>query len=434
MTVKELLKRRAALLETNRALLATVAAENRDMTDDEDTQAQARLAEVEKLDSRIAILHRQDELTAAGAVMAEPASEPVATASAPNAASAPFAHLGDFLAAVAHSSQPGETVDPRLYRFAAPTGANEAIPSQGGFLVQQDLIGGLLTPTYEASVLASRCRRFPVGPNSNGIKINSINETSRADGSRWGGVRGYWLAEAGTKTGSKPEFKQIELSLKKVAGLFYATDELLQDATALNAVVSEAFPTELAWQLDDKVMNGTGAGVPQGIAVSGARVTVAKETGQAAATLQYENLNKMYSRMPGRLRAGAVWFYNQEIEPQLFTLGMTLGTGGAPVWLPPGGISGTPYASLFGRPMVPCEHCAALGTEGDIVFANMGEYALIEKGGVQVASSIHVLFTTDESVFRFVYRVDGRPLWTAALTPYKGSATQSPFVTLATRA
>ena len=41
---------------------------------------------------------------------------------------------------------------------------------------------------------------------------------------------------------------------------------------------------------------------------------------------------------------------------------------------------------------------------------------------------------TDESVFRLVYRCDGQPLWSAALTPFKGSNTLSPFVTLAERA
>lgn len=49
-------------------------------------------------------------------------------------------------------------------------------------------------------------------------------------------------------------------------------------------------------------------------------------------------------------------------------------------------------------------------TSGDIILADMNEYVLIDKGGIQSASSIHVSFTTDQSVFRFVYRVDGRKL------------------------
>ena len=42
-------------------------------------------------------------------------------------------------------------------------------------------------------------------------------------------------------------------------------------------------------------------------------------------------------------------------------------------------------------------------------------------------------FLYDENVFRFIYRVDGKPIWNKPLTPYKGSASVSPFVTLAKR-
>jgi HK97 family phage major capsid protein len=83
--------------------------------------------------------------------------------------------------------------------------------------------------------------------------------------------------------------------------------------------------------------------------------------------------------------------------------------------------------------VVETEFNATLGTVGDIVLADMSQYAMIEKD-VQAASSIHVQFITDQVAYRFVFRADGRPKIAAPLTPYKGSGTLSPFVTLATRA
>jgi hypothetical protein len=77
-----------------------------------------------------------------------------------------------------------------------------------------------------------------------------------------------------------------------------------------------------------------------------------------------------------------------------------------------------------------------LGTEGDIIFADLSQYLMIDKGvdsAIDSVASMHVLFLTDEMVFRFVYRVDG-PLWRVPVTPYKGPQTQSPFITLQTRA
>jgi hypothetical protein len=64
----------------------------------------------------------------------------------------------------------------------------------------------------------------------------------------------------------------------------------------------------------------------------------------------------------------------------------------------------------------------------------MSDYLLWEKNGVQAAQSTELLFLYDESVFRFIYRCDGQTALASALTPYKGSNTQSPFVALDTRA
>jgi len=107
--------------------------------------------------------------------------------------------------------------------------------------------------------------------------------------------------------------------------------------------------------------------------------------------------------------------------------------GNFPLVLPMNsGIQGDPGGfSVYGRPLLEVEYAAALGTTGDIMLASLSQYQTINKGGVQAASSIHVSFAADETVFRFVYRTDGQPLWNSALTPYAGS-TLSPFVVLAT--
>jgi len=82
---------------------------------------------------------------------------------------------------------------------------------------------------------------------------------------------------------------------------------------------------------------------------------------------------------------------------------------------------------------VPLEQCSAAGEVGDIILADMSQYLLIDKGGINAASSIHVRFLYDENVYRFIYRVDGQPIWNKPLQAYKGSASVSPFVALASR-
>jgi HK97 family phage major capsid protein len=275
----------------------------------------------------------------------------------------------------------------------------------------------------------------PVGPNSNGMTYYAEAETSRATGSRRGGVRFYWVAENSAVTVSAPTFREMELKLKKAGAAVYVTEEQLSDTAALESYVMRIMPEEIRFGVEDSILNGTGTGQPLGILSAPCLVSVAKETGQAAATIVAQNVIKMWSRLWARSTPNAVWIVNQDTFPQLYQMSIAVGTGGVPIYLPPGGISTSPYGQLFGRPVIVHESAATLGTVGDIMLCDLREYQAIEKGGIQSASSIHVRFLEGETCFRFIYRVDGQPTWNSALTPFKGAAnTVSPFVALATRA
>ena len=415
-------------IEEQSTLVNAAVEGSRSMADEELVKYNALTAEIKNLQSTVDAAKEQEEREAKSK---QAVNQPIYAQPKNPANEKPFNSLGEQLAAVIRVSKFGEN-DNRL-NILNQLGLNEGVPSEGGFLVQTDFVTELLKRTYEVGVLASRVRKIPVSANANGLTMNAIAETSRATGSRWGGVQSYWLHEAGTKTPSDPTFRQIELKLKKLIGLCYATDELLQDTSALESIISQAFSEDFAWMVDNAIFRGTGAGQPLGITGHPATIPVAAEANQPAATIQYQNIVKMWSRMWARSRANAIWAINQDIEPQLFTMSLAVGVGGVPVYLPAGGASASPYGTLFGRPVVPIEHASTLGTIGDISLLDLSQYLMIDKGGIQSASSIHVQFTTDQSAFRFVYRCDGQPMWNLPLTPANGTNTLSPFVQLATR-
>ena len=441
MNTLEMRRLRVEMIQNAKALIDKADAENRSLSEDEQQQLTGWRAEAERMAAEIQLRDAIDGL--AGEMRSvEPTrpevEEKTTWAEAPkphNEQRGAMEHrFGQFLQGVVRSSRQGATVDPLVLREQrAATGLGETIPSDGGFLVGTDISGELYRRSYTMGQITSRCRRIPISSGSNSLKVNGIDETSRATGSRWGGIRGYWLAEAATITASTPTFRQIELNLRKLGVLAYATDELLQDASALGSLILEAAAEEIMYLTENAIVNGTGAGQPLGVLNSGALVSVTKETGQAASTFVAENAFKMWSRLWARSRGNAAWFINQDVEPQLFAMSVAVGTGGVPVYLPANGLSSSPYGTLFGRPVVPVEYAATLGTVGDVVLADFSEYLLADKGGVQSASSIHVQFLTDQSVFRFIYRVDGQPAWSAALTPANGTNTLSPFVAVATR-
>jgi len=350
-----------------------------------------------------------------------------------------FRSLGEQLGAVAnYYLSKGTNQDSRLRRAPTtitrgPAGAGEVDPTGGGFLVQTDFSAAIFMLAHDMGEILARVNKLPISDNANGLKIPGVDETSRANGSRWGGVTSNWAAEGVAGVESRPKFRLIEFDLKKLISKMTVTDELLADAPALQRIAAQAFAEEITFRTEDAIFRGTGAGQPFGIINSPALIQVAKENGQKTGTIVKENIDNIWSRLLPRARQRAVWLINQDAEPNLNQLNQAVGTGGQLVYLPPGGLSASPYATLYGRPLIATEYNSALGSPGDIMLVDLGMYTIVDKGGVQFATSMHIAFDTDEMRFRITYRVDGQPMLPAPITPYQGTLTKSFAAAIAQR-
>lgn len=340
-----------------------------------------------------------------------------------------FKDFGDFANFVKQAA-----TDPHLAQTKAATGIYQSSDPDGGFLIPEEFRAELLMKVHETGQVYGRAQMIPM--QSTAISIPVLTETARTVGNRQGGVRGYAVAEAGQATASHPTFSRVNLKLSKREVYIPVTDEMLSDSPiTMGALLPQLAANEFGFQLDDALINGIGGPLDAlGIMNAACTVSVSKETGQTAATIVTENVLKMWARLWGRSKSNAVWFVNQDCSPQLYSMYLGLGMAGIATFMPPGGISGSPYATLMGRPVIEIEQCATLGTVGDIILADMSQYLVGQKStGIEAASSIHIRFDYGETVFRFVLRMDGQPGWAGALTPANGSNTQSPFITLATR-
>jgi HK97 family phage major capsid protein len=86
---------------------------------------------------------------------------------------------------------------------------------------------------------------------------------------------------------------------------------------------------------------------------------------------------------------------------------------------------------LMGYPIMWHERSPALGTKGDLTLADLSNYLIKDGSGPFVASSEHVKFTSNKTVFKIFWNVDGQPWLTAPFTQ-EGGFVVSPFVTLGT--
>jgi HK97 family phage major capsid protein len=342
-----------------------------------------------------------------------------------------FKSFGEFAQSV-RQGQTNIAAVPKLEEYCKSTGMNIAINADGGFLIPPEFSTALLTAMAQAGVLAPKCLNFPV---NNNLALPFVNITSQA--TSWtGGMTIYKPGEGVAKTASVPQMAKAELHLHKMTGVVYATDELLSDSpVALETFLSTMASTEFALTKDEDIVNGSGAGECLGYMNAPCLVSVGKETGQAADTIVTENVLKMFSRLSNPSRSKSQWLIAADAMPQIATLSISVGTGGSTVFL--ADLTNPLGATLLGRPIIWSPHSQTIGDKGDIAVGDFSQYITITKAGaagMETATSIHLKFLENETIFRFEVRFDGQPWWASAITPKHGSNTVSPFVTLDERA
>jgi len=438
-SLRALLQRRAGAIAAARQVTELAATENRDLSAEEQTTLDGHLAAAEALNASIDRENRliEAERAVAGTSLELPDDARI-EAGAPQILNDPqrgFQAFGQFLAAVRGAAVRPTAIDNRLsLSAAATTYANESNGADGGFLVPPQYASELMTVINDGEALLSRTRQIPVAGNS---FIMPVNEQT-AHGTT--GVQAYWDSEADAITPTKPIFKNVEIKLARLTAMVPVTEESLADANALGTFVQAAAGSVMAFKVTDAILNGNGVGLPLGVLSAPCLVTVTKETSQPASTVYAANVLKMYSRMPARNRARAVWVINQDLEAILPQMSVSVknvagseNVGGFGVYMPPGGITGAQYGTLLGRPIVMTEAAPALSSAGDISLCDFSEYIAITKGGVQADQSMHFYFDQNVRAFRFVMRVGGQPWLSAAIARKNGSNTLSHFVALGAR-
>jgi len=338
-----------------------------------------------------------------------------------------FNSYGEFVQSVHAASMPNANVDERLLIGAATpsTYGNEGTGADGGFAVPVEYSTDIFTTSLEGDALL---------PLTDNINVNGNGMTFPKDETTpWGsnGIRAYWEGEAAAATETKPVLGTNSLRLKKLVALVPVTDELLADSSAMGAYVSAKSAESIRWKTNDAIINGTGAGMPEGIINSAAIVAQAKEGSQTADTINKENVAKMLGRLPAGSMGRAVWLIHNDAYNQL----ITMNSGGDLIWTSPNGMSAAPAGLLLGRPVIVTQSCQTLGDLNDIILADLSQYRTITKaGGIETATSMHLYFDSGAMAFRATFRMDGQSSVASSFAPANGSSTLSPFVALAARA
>lgn len=333
-----------------------------------------------------------------------------------------FQNAGDFFRAVARASV--GTVDKRLQILG---GHQEKIGEDGGFLIPTDFRSDIQKKVQGDDSLLPLTRQFQTSSNN---LVIPTNEVAPWDGT---GIKAYWEGEAGQFTESQTKFGEAAMRLHKLTALVRVTEELLEDAPALDSWIRAEAPEAMVSKINNAIIAGTGAGQPLGVLNSAFKFRVAKEVSQAADTVVFGNINKMLGRILPMSLQRAVWIVNPAVLPQLRVMKFD---DNSPIYLPPTGLDVAPYGTLFGRPIRPMMGAVkALGDEGDIMLADLSYmYSAVKTAGIKQDISTHVYFSTQETAFRFSMRLAAQCPFKAPVRTEFGAYDLSAFVTLEDRA
>lgn len=430
--------RRNDLLAASEKVVADAGDE--DLTDEQSETITSNAAEIEKLDKQINALQLlqpkgqgRKTVPGAGSEGGGGGDQRLNPGTVRDSARHDFKSFGSFAQAVRNASLRKDSEDVRKLMAAATTYGNEGTGAEGGYLVPPSFSTDIWKKVQAEENLMNRCT--PLVTDGNSMMLPKDETTP------WqttGGVLVYWEGEAQAVAGSKPLFEMGALRLSKLMALVPISEELLADASGIESWLRAKAPAKMAAKLNTAIVAGTGAGQPLGMipsyaAVGASVVQVSKETSQPADTIWMKNIEKMYSRMYASWRRNAAWFINQDLEPQLAGMAFQAsgassdlpGTSAVPAYLPPGGLSNSPYGTLKGRPVIPIEACSAIGDLGDIIFADLSQYWILTKsGGMQTDTSIHLYFDQALTAFRFIFRVNGQPAWSSTITRQNGSSNE----------
>lgn len=416
----------------------TVASNSADDDDDADLSDEA-LARIEKLvDKRVKaeLAEMAKNVRHRPQIRLEEVDEPNAS----------YKNWDEFITDVclSYSSQHGGrgfAPTKRLARWAKQSGMGEQFVTKAvgsdEYRVISNPAGGFLVPTaFQAELLQVTPEMDIVGSRTSKVRMQSptLEYPRRVDKTHTtsvsGGLTLAWKEETAEITASQQTFSRLKLEAHELCGAAHVSQKVLRDSPiSVVDIITNGFRQQYVAKLTNARIRGTGVGQPLGVLNSAALISVDKETGQPTASIVAENIIKMRARCWNY--GNAIWLVNHDTLPQLMTMAIAVGTGGQLVWQQ--SLIPDQPSTLLGRPVFATEFCETLGTVGDILLCDWGEYIDGIRRDIVASTSMHVRFLNNEETMKVEMEFDGQPLWETVLTPQESSSTLSPFVALATR-
>jgi HK97 family phage major capsid protein len=298
----------------------------------------------------------------------------------------------------------------------------------GGFALPGDVAVGIYARAAEESLwLRLGARIEPMTqPDKTFIAFDDDDETNDAEA----GMTPGFGTEGVAPTAQEARLRRVKLHADTHTILAKCSIEQDEDAPDFMPALEQAMARGLGKRFDRVVLTGLN-GTTSGLLTSPALITITKESGQAAATILWANIVKMWSRLSPGSHENSAWIATPTALPQLLTLSTPIGVAGTvpAAAFAAGGPTGY---TMMGRPVYITSRTKALGTAGDLILADPSQLVIGLRRGIYVERSPHAHFDEGIISVRARMRACAATIWDAPQTATDG-VTRSPYVVIATR-
>ena len=295
----------------------------------------------------------------------------------------------------------------------------EGTDSAGGYLV---------TPEISSELVQLKIAQTPLRGLMSSVGIVSDTLTISTQTS---GLTAGWVAELATKPQADFVFGQFSVSVFTGAGLAVVSNQLLKDAgrgsrgpqVGIDTLINRDLAKRLAILEEVAFINGSGTGQPLGILGTSGVNTVTISTGTTVTELLdgiTDAILAVQTNFLGNptaiLMHPRTWTRiikaRESTSPSTYLIGAGSTAFGrrANDAIPGGGIQvGSPVGDLFGYPVylsfnIPT-NLGAGTNESRVIVGDFSEGLILDREGVQLDTSEHVYFTSNQTVFRAEMRV-----------------------------
>jgi HK97 family phage major capsid protein len=273
---------------------------------------------------------------------------------------------------------------------------SEGTAADGGYLFPDEFRSEIIRDISDGGYMRSEVTVIPMKRDI--LKIPTLTT----------GPKVTWTAENAAKSTTTAAFYEATLTVKKMAAIMYASDELVEDSTEIDVVsfIVTLFAEAIGREEDRVIWRGNGTTEPTGIVVAQAAAAIAGVT--CAGNLSYENVISLMYALPAKYHKNAKFYVHRNNISEM----RKLKDGNSRYYWMESVSQGMP-PTLLGYPVVEVND---LG-EDQIYFGDLKKtywFGDRKKMTVKISQDTETAFVHDQTAIRVVERIAGNVVLGAA--------------------